>query len=104
MSGQSKKTVQTSIRIPVKDMAAIDTYAAAHGLSRAQALLHFLRKGMAEESGESPATKSDLVALAAAVERAIASQPIAVQVPPALPEPEETFERTIFGLYRKRRK
>lgn len=91
MAGQSKKTIQTSIRMPIKEMSVIDTYAAAHDLSRAQAILHYLRKGIAEDTGEKPATRSDLVAFAATIEKAIASQPIAIQESPqplSLPSPE----------------
>ncbi len=88
MAGQSSRTKQISMRVPVKELATVDTYAAAHDLSRAQAVLHFLRLGIAAEAGASPATKADLVAAVASLQRSIADQPIRVELPPA-PEPEE---------------
>lgn len=77
--------------MPLKELSAIDTYAAAHGISRAQALLHFVRQGIATETGEAPVTKSDLVALAATLTKAIENQPvhIAQQQAPAIEAPRE---------------
>lgn len=86
MSDQSKTTKHVSIRMPLKELSVVDTYAAAHGVSRAAAVLHFIRLGIAADAGEAPATKSDLAAFAATVTRAIEQQPIAVQqaqLPPA---------------------
>ena len=71
--------------MPLKELSIIDTYA-ANDLSRAQAVLHFVRQSIAAETGERPVTKSDLVSLAAAPTKAIESQPVSVvQLPPQLP-------------------
>lgn len=105
MSGQSKKTQSISIRLPNKEIVLIDAYADENDLNRSQAILSLIRKGL-EKSESEPVTKSDLVALAATIEKAIASQPIAIQeapTTPALPEPEAQFEKTIFGLYRRKK-
>lgn len=86
MVEKSKNTRHISLRVPLKELSVIDTYAAANDLSRAQAVLHFVRQGIAAETGEKPVTKSDLVALAAKLTKAIESQPINVQLPPQ-PQP-----------------
>lgn len=90
MSDKSKSTQHISLRMPLKELSVVDTYAAANDLSRAQAVLHFVRQGIASDAGSTPATKSDLVAFAATLTKAIESQPIAVQQQaqaPQLPEP-----------------
>lgn len=87
MADKSKTTQHISLRMPLKELSVVDTYAAANGLSRAQSVLHFVRQGIAAETGEKPATKSDLVALAASITKAIESQPINVQLPPQ-PHPQ----------------
>lgn len=81
MAENSKKTQHISLRVPLKELSVIDTYAAANDLSRAQSVLHFVRQGIAAETGERPATKSDLITLAATLTRAIESQPVSVQLP-----------------------
>lgn len=86
MAEKSKSTHHISLRMPLRELSVIDTYAAAHGVSRAQAVLHFVRQGIAAETGDRPATKADLAALAAALTKAIESQPVAVQLPPR-PDP-----------------
>ena len=93
------------MRIPNKELAVIDAYAVAHDLSRAQSMLHFIRQGIGAETGERPATKSDLVALATTIQKAIQTQPIAIQeaVAPQLPDAEQHYERIFFGLYRKKK-
>lgn len=80
MAEKSKNTQHISLRVPLKELAVIDTYAAANDLSRAQAVLHFVRQGIAAETGEKPVTKSDLVALAAALTKAIENRPVEVQI------------------------
>lgn len=87
MANKSTKTQHISLRIPLKELSVIDTYAAANDLSRAQAVLHFVRQGIAAETGEKPVTKSDLVALAATLTKAIESQPVNVQLPPQMQQP-----------------
>lgn len=88
MAGQSNKTKPISVRMPKKELAVIDTYAAGNDLTRAESILHFLRLGIKAETGEAAATKSDLVAFAATLQKAIESQPIALQQnAPALPAP-----------------
>lgn len=86
MAEKSKNTQHISLRVPLKELSVIDTYAAANDLSRAQAVLHFVRQGIAAETGEKPAMKSDLVALAATLTKAIENQPVSVQLPPQ-PQP-----------------
>lgn len=86
MAEKSKNTQHISMRVPLKELSVIDTYTAANDLSRAQAVLHFVRQGIAAETGEKPATKSDLVALAATLTKAIENQPVSVQLPPQ-PQP-----------------
>lgn len=87
MSDQSKASKHISLRMPLKELSVVDTYAAAHGVSRAAAVLHFVRLGIAADAGETPATKADLAAMAATLSRAIEQQPIAVQqLPPAAPD------------------
>ena len=86
MAEKSRNTQHISLRVPLKELSVIDTYAAANDLSRAQAVLHFVRQGIAAETGEKPATKSDIVALAATLTKAIESQPVSVQLPPQ-PQP-----------------
>lgn len=107
MAGISNKTVQASVRIPNKELVLIDAYANDNEITRSQAILSLIRKGLDKTESE-PATKADLVAFAATIERAIASQPIAIQenpAPIALPESEEQrYEKTIFGLYRRKKK
>lgn len=66
--------------------SVIDTYAVANDLSRAQAVLRFVRQGIAAEAGEKPATKSDFVASAATLTKAIENQPASVQLP-SQPQP-----------------
>lgn len=105
MAGQSKKTQSISIRLPNKEIVLIDAYADDNDLNRSQAILSLIRKGL-DKSESEPATKADLVAFAAIIEKAIASQPITIQespTTPSLPEPEEEYERTWFGLYRKKK-
>lgn len=91
MADRSKTTQHISLRVPLKELSVIDTYAAAHDTSRAQAVLHFVRSGIAAETGDGPATKADLVALGATLTKAIQDQPIAVQQAAptkALPDPD----------------
>ena len=86
MADQSKTTKHVSIRMPLRELSVVDTYAAARGVSRAAAVLHYVRLGIAADTGETPATKADLAAFAATLTRAIEQQPIAVQqaqLPPA---------------------
>lgn len=88
MAGQSSKTKPISVRMPKKELAVIDTYAAGNDLTRAESILHFLRLGIKAETGEAAATKSDLVAFAATLQKAIESHPASVQQnAPTLPEP-----------------
>ncbi|MDO4428935.1 MAG: hypothetical protein Q4B91_05480 [Atopobiaceae bacterium] len=87
MAEKSKNTQHISLRVPLKELSVIDIYAAANDLSRAQAVLHFVRQSIAAETGEKPVTKSDLVALAATLTKAIESQPVSVQLPPQPPPP-----------------
>lgn len=89
MSGQTSKTKPITMRIPLKELSAVDSYAAANGVSRSAAIVHFIRSGIAAESGERPATRSDLVALAAQITKAIEEQPVHVQRVPALEAPEK---------------
>lgn len=94
MSGQSKKTQSISIRLPNKEIVLVDAYADENELNRSQAILSLIRKGL-EKTGSEPVTKSDLIALAATIEKAIANQPIAIQETPhglALPSPDDVEE------------
>lgn len=85
MADKSKATQHISLRMPIKELSVVDTYAAANGVSRAQSVLHFVRQGIAAETGEMPATKSDLVAFAATIQKAIESQPVGIQSSPQPP-------------------
>lgn len=89
MANQSSRTKPITIRMPLKELAAVDSYAAANGISRSSALLHYVRVGLADESGERPATRSDLVALAAQITKAIEDRPVQVQQVPAIDPPRE---------------
>lgn len=93
MAEKSRNTQHISLRVPLKELSVIDTYAAANDLSRAQAVLHFVRQGIAAETGEKPATKSDLVAFAATLTKAIESQPVNVQLPPQTPALESSEQK-----------
>lgn len=88
MANQSSRTKPITIRMPLKELAAVDSYAAANGVSRAAALLHYVRIGLADESGDRPATRSDLVALVAQITKAIEDRPVQIQRAPALAAPE----------------
>ena len=52
MAEKSKNTQHISLRVPLKELSVIDTFAAANDLSRAQAVLHFVRQGIAAEASE----------------------------------------------------
>lgn len=105
MAGKTDKTKPVQVRIPNKEFYAIEEYARKNGMNRSQAIVSLLRKALDDTS--EPATKADLVALAATLEKAIQNQPIAVQEakePEALPVPEEPraeYRKTWFGLYRR---
>lgn len=87
--------------MPVEIRELVESYAVAHDVSKAAALLHYVRLGIAAESGSAPATKADLVALGSMLQKAIEAQPVQLAAAQAaeLPEPEEkvTWWRRLFG-------
>lgn len=117
MAGKSSKTTPVSLRVPNETLAIIDGYAALHGMSRAAAILHFIKIGIDDSSGEStPATRDDVAVLAArldaieanrkadiaAIVSKIESQPIVVQETPALPDPDSWKGKTLLDRILKR--
>lgn len=104
MGSQSRKTREIKLRIPIGIHSVIETYAAGHELNRTQAYLHFIEQGIKAETGEAPATKSDLVAFAASLEKTIKDQPIAIQEtsPKLLADGNEWKEKGLIDRIFKR--
>ena len=89
MPGTSAKTVEGKLRVPVEIAAAIETYAQAHTHgNKTKAYLHFIEEGMSSQGESAPATKADLMAVAAA-QQASMQKLISSQQLPALPSAED---------------
>lgn len=79
MSNQANGDKQKlNIWIDKSLVAQIDGVAARKGVSRASVVTEAVRRYL--DDGDRPATKADLVALAATLTKAIESQPVHVQV------------------------
>ena len=105
---ENKKLIQAWV--DTKLVATIDGEAARLGISRSELIVRACRefcdsKERAASAADIDALRAELQASFQAVALAIEKQPIAIQEAPAqaLPEPEDEYETTWFGLYRKKR-
>lgn len=109
----SKDKQRLNLVIDKKLVALLDAEAVKKGISRTDAIVSILKEHFKDGSNDLDVIKAKLEALEAQqvasttlLVEAIKKQPIAVQEAPspaALPVPEAVYERTIFGLYRKKK-
>lgn len=86
----------------------LDGIASRDDISRSEAIIRACKDSLGEKQGTATSAdiellRKDMAESFKAVAHAIENQPIAVQekAVPQLPEPE--YEKTVFGLYRKKK-